>query len=376
MKKSRIFIILISLLLAVLATAGTAYGYFDNLSYNDLYNTNLGDWLKNPMNYLNFVNTTKLDGNGNPADFKPYIANIIWDNAVIIDGKINNGQVNAVFNSYSDENLVELIDLMIEFVNNFLNVNTAGTPSFPTASTVQYVDTNFSANLLPGQSTQFKSVMLFANLAQMTSANPVSFTITLEETNGVDIADFAVEIMYLNLNGNSKNFKYSYVLRDETAKKPQVASTAVTKANNSLRLVNSQTVYNTRVYRNFGSWQSFNYKQRMDVPAFAGWSRFVLGPNVELVKPLPKNSNKQVLQLISSPTQREGAILMGKHDGSKTSMRLAIEGRTLGTGYITAIPLIINVSRGIRLDASNNEITETVPTVTPKITIRTVVGNA
>lgn len=371
MKKGRLFIMLIALLLSVLATAGTAYGYFDNLASDGNGVAALGNWLTHPMNYLNFLYTTKGTG-----DFKPYIANIIWDNAVINGGRVQGGQVNAVFSNYSNADLIELIDLMVGFVNNFLNVDSTGTPSFPTASTVQFVDTNFNASLAPGESTQLKAVMLFANLTQMTTANPVSFTVTLEQTGGIDIADFAVEVIYLNLNGNPNNFKYTYVLNDQGAKKPQIVSTAVNKANNALRPVNVQAIYNTVVYRNFGSWQAHNYRQRMNVPSMASWSRFVLGPNVQLIQPSPKNNNKQILELISGAVQREGVILMGRPDGIQTSMRLVVEERTLGTGYITAIPLVINVSRGIRLDASNNEIIETVPTVTPKITIRTVAGNA
>lgn len=382
MKKHTIIVLSNLILVSVMALAFAypAYGFFDVNNTQGGLGFHLGNWLSatsDPVEHLNNIFTDVENQEVPEREGLEYIADLIWENIEYDDdGKLIDGDVASQFNDYSDDDLVELIDNIVDYVDNFLEIDENGAAVFPPASQVPEMDTAFNTVLEPGQSTQFKGVLLLANLAPEVYWAPVTYTVTLEAPNGEDISDFAVELLYSSIDGNANNFGYQYRIFDADSWNVNRANASVDRSKNALIPLKANKYYNTQVYRSSnGTYIPADFRHLLKTPLSGAWSRFVTGPSLYLGAPSGSSAG-QVQQLhLDTPAQREGAILMGKANGTRTTMKICFVDRQPVEGLLTTIPLLVNVSRGIRLDANGEPMEYSAASVIPTITVRATAGD-
>jgi hypothetical protein len=377
MKRKSVFLVL-TLLMAVIASAfaGTTYGYFDVLSDTEDIGVQTGFWtaVNSAIRHINISDTEITTADGSTVSVLEYIAESIWSNVEYDEnGNIVSGDINPLYADYTNEELIELIDVLVNYVSNYLTANESGEVIFPDRASVSSAEIGFDSLLAPGESVQLQSIFLAANLSSEIYWGPIMFSISIESPNGEDISDFAVELLY---SANfSKSFAYEYLVYDSTSYNNYRANGSVNKNANKISLVSANTYTNLTVYKlTSGSYVKTSYRHTLNLPSFGSWSRFVKGPVMELRAPSDSNIGLQQ-ELFSTTKTMNGLILMGKANGTKTEMRVQLTERGTAANNIDSIPFLLNVSRGIALDSKGNPLSYTASDVVPIIKVRLVSGD-
>lgn len=254
----------------------------------------------------------------------------------------NTNEVNPTFSGYTVGEMVELVDAIKEFSANFLVFNGTNV-SYPPTGTADFVDLDFSKNLLPGEYHNIRNVMQLADLAAAGgNSGPITITFSIEAPAGVDISDYAVELL-IDRSPFSVNrpFAYDWRFLDDAT----LRNTGNRNANNvSLTTLMSSVLFNTRTLI---ASQNTTYRHTYDVSGVTGnWARFPAGPNVYL-----NGTNITV----ENPNTRVGMVLVGQTNGGVSTLEVNITQRSyLDTSSLRIVPLVLSVSRGLAVSGSGD----------------------
>jgi len=388
----KVLLIVIALIMVFGVTACGAYGYFDTTRRLSYQNVNIGEWNKDVagdlMEYLNKADTYVED-----IRFIKEIASLLWaDEAYDANGDVIQGELRDRYKGYTGEQLKDLIDASIAYIKNYLEVDAKGNVYYPAnADSVNSVQLNCNtAPLAGGQSILVAGAILTANLeqSQWNSWEPMTYYISMESPNGEDISDYALELLYSPTCDKTDAFNYAFRLSDPIAYNQYGATRSVPRDSIVWHPVTGQS-YLTQVYRNngAGNYISTYYRHTLSVPASREyenangetvtgiWSRFE-GLDMIISAPISSPSGlKQHFTLRdANAPNRQGMILMGKPDGTITELRLSIFSRNINYDPIGVLPLLLNISRGVKLDANGNPVNETKTDVFPVIRVKATRG--
>lgn len=377
MKKTAVNLSLILIgILILISFAGSTYGYFDVLRDTRNANFNIGSWqiIDNVIEYLNQTANETENENFTSSEILNYVSDIIWDNTVFDDsGNLVSGNLANQYADYTESELIELVDIVIDYTDQFLINDTNGNISFPERINVSSTEIPLNTMLQPGESTQVPSVLLTADLYDDIYWAPIMYSISIESPQGEDISDYALEILYNS--AFAERFSYTYLIRDYTSYNNNRAQGNISKKRNEAVTVTDSLYTDLSVYKyNNDNYVNTLFRHYLELPSFGNWSRFIKGPNMYLDKPSNSSIGMQQ-QLNSTNKEREGIILMGKPNGTQTELRLGIFDRGSVGDLIKDIPIILNLSRGIKLDENGNPLSYEYDTAMPTIKIRMVSGD-
>lgn len=387
-KIQKIFLTVFVLLFAFFFMMPSSLSIFDSRSTNLNGIVPIGTWVdpnapvtpETLEDYLEDLDTVIVTNpNQENADTEAYLYDILFEKDE--NGDPDTSQINPIYEDYTLEEMIETITLIQEFASEFLVYDTEGNPTFPSSTTVTPVDIGFNQVLMPGQSTQFKQVLLTANNASTTYYSPVAINISIEAPNGEDISDFAVEIL---IDGRpftlTSPFSYNYLYVDRTSWNNNRAQGGLSASQVTLNTLQAPTIFTTTAYRLIGSsWQPVNYSHNFTTPVYSGdWSRFPQGPNVYLAAPSGSTiGNQQQFTAYSGQNRyRTGMILMGKANGTTSEIRLDLPIRNpRNSGSAPVIPVVVVVSRGLELDANGNSVAnQRTNEIVPIVKVRMIEG--
>ena len=343
--------------------------YFDKFQFNNPGNATIGDWSKEASN-TNIIEEIKkeavwIDDKNIDDD---YLVDLIFDN--YDPENPEDAQINPLYNQYTTmDEIKEVISLIKEFTESFLEVN-GGEPVFKPYVEVVPVDLNITSALLPGENTQIYQVLQTAD-ATSESPNgwiPIMLSLSIESTEGYDLSDFAVELL---IDGNAfaltNPMSYRYVLYDAYSggAKNRVQSDRISVSSFNKKVTN-EIIYNTRIKEKVNNvYNDIMYKHKLTVPTIGGnWNR-ITGPNYYLGEPINTQTNHQTFYGVKNDSFREGMVLNGSSDGKQVEMRVEIPNRNPQDTYV--IPIVINISRGLRTDENPNSTDPVLPNVKIKV---------
>jgi|AGTN01.2.fsa_nt_gi hypothetical protein len=375
-KMKRPLRLLVAAIIVLAVSAGTTLGYFDALIGAGGGAIGIGQWASSspsgPIEYINEAETDVETGSGGTASVLKYIADLIWDNTVYSGGSLVTGEVRPEFAGFTDDQLIDVIDAAIEYVGNFLAVDSEGNVSFPPSYAAAAVTAGENISLAPGECASIYKVLLFANLSEQIWWTPVTYIVTMGD-EGRDISEYSVELLYYPPFGEDRSFGYQYLIRDYASWNINRANAQIEKQNNAVTPAVPGAYDNLIAYRNIGgTYQPQIYKHYQS--AAPEWSRFVSGPNLALGAPSgapdPYNPGGSPIQLQQldylSPATRTGMILPGTANGRTVEMKVGVFQRSAPSGAIIRImPVMINVSRGI-IPGETGGAAERIPNITVK----------
>jgi hypothetical protein len=330
-----------------IAFAATAYGYFDVLYGATGGKLHTGEW-RGPNALIAYLNSrdNSLASGGTSSEALQYYGNLFFDNTVFDNnGKLLSGNLKPAFSSYSEDVLKDFIDACAEYGKHFLTADTTGIPRL-----LSYGDATeasvYVPNLRPGQTEQAYKILLPANLAEDIYWAPVTYAISME-LPGCNISDWSIELLYSPPGGMGNTFAYQYLVRDATSHNVNRAQGQTEKASNALSLIRTDIDNSLIVFRQQkNAYTASTFVHTLQKPSSGLWSRFLSGPNMQLGKPTGSTIGPQQQLDTLSPASRTGMILMGKSNGTKTEILVGFYNRGTAANPITAIPLILNISRG------------------------------
>lgn len=375
------FVALILISAFTVTAVGTTLGYWDTLSgsaYNLIY---AGSW-----------RGTKT------------VADAIYDTIFNKWHKDENGTVvvdeeNPVYKDYTDAEMEETIEILEEFFENFLKINPdTGETSFPDRADVQYVDVDVPKALLPGDSVQISKLIEFSNFSQEIYWSPVLISLGLEGEDGQDVSDFMIEILvdYAAV----EQFQYTYIFDDKelafvrSGGEANVSQGTATAYKNSYSAVDSTVYTDVSVNKFNGQYNNslpltsaVTYRHALNPITKTGqYGRFPTGAKV-LVDTYTQqwiNGQPYYMQELKAFGSTTGLSLVGKPNGYRNEMRVSFEHRiplvleydsNNNPVYQSSLPIIINVSRGLKLDESGNPAADqSTDAVVPVIDFKVVQG--
>jgi hypothetical protein len=384
---------LLGFLFTAIITVQGSLSFFDSF-YKTSNSVTIGEWTSGPASpgsIIDYVNNNDITiPNPNPGqediDISNYISSIIFNDVVKDEeGNILSGIIDPLYEDYTINEIIEAISLIKNFTDNFLVIDSNGNPQFPVNTTVETIDVGLNEILEPGQSLQLNKVFQTADLQGSQDWTPITLQLTIESPVGTDssrtdMSDYVIEVLADGKPfANTNPFTYKYLYNDMSAYDTYVAqSSGVNFVKNE---INSVTSFVTKIYRNNGtSFVPVNYQHTFTKPTFSGsWNRFNVGPNIYVDAPVGQHGSPigaQQLFKKDSPATRLGLILIGKPNGYKAEILLDIYNRIPANGNsLPVIPLILVVSRGLRLDANGNGApNQSTSMVQPIIKMRVVKG--
>ncbi|MCK9536684.1 MAG: hypothetical protein M0R05_03755 [Bacilli bacterium] len=363
------------------------FGFFDKTRISDNIFIPIGMWSRltdpaNPDNVQEYLDALETIIETNPnldfADIEDYLNDLLFDEDE--SGK----HLDELFTDYTLGEVIETVELIVEFSESFLIFDENDQPVFPNPNLVATINLDFTGPLLPGEHRLINKVLQTANLSDIDWWSPISLQITIEAPDGGDIADYMVEVLFdANPFADSQPFSYDYLLRDKTSWNENRAQCRIKLKDNILVPINYDVIFNTVVYRDkAGNFVPVDYRHLYPVPQFTGnWCRLPVGPNIYLGPPTgssgtPIGSQQEIL-IKNNPKKRTGLILIGKANGTKVELKLDIPYRRPRTGNsVPIIPLIIVVSRGLELDLNGNPLPiQSDLMIEPVITLRVIEGS-
>lgn len=384
MKKAGLLIL--SLVFIAIYFVQASLGFFDKPSISDRLFVPIGVWSpieapatpENVEDYLDTLETIiETHPNLETVDITEYLEDLLFEEGE--DGKL----LNEIFEDYTLGEIIETIDLIIEFAESFLVFDEDNNPVFPNPSLVSAIDIDFGGALNPGEHRIVHKVLQTANLSANQWWSPFALQLTMEAPDGADISDYVIEVLIdASPFDEDAPFSYNYLIRDKNSWNVNRAQGKVARENNALVPVAYDIIFNSVVYRNKGQgYVPVNYRHGYQPLQFSGsWSRFPVGPNIYLGAMTseygtPIGAQQEIL-LNNNPATRTGLILIGKSNGLISELRIDIPERRARTGdNIPIIPLAIVISRGLELDANGNPLPEqSSAMIPPQIKLRVIEG--
>jgi hypothetical protein len=333
-----------------------SYGYFDLLSTSKSSTIKIGYWLFNPEDIKEYVE--------NKYEDEPEIGEYILDIIGTVDG--DEFIPDITFEDYTVEELIEIVELIDEFKDSFLEQDQYGNYKFPTNNKPDLQNISGVESFLPGDVQFIKNTFLLANYANNSKNTPVTFQVAID-LPGVDLSDFYVEVL-LDNTPLSKTSPFAFDSRvQDTAYNNSISGAKQNQNNPNLVDIGSRTI----TYTTLNNYSSKRYLHSYTNPTFikGNWTRFIYGVNLAIANNV---------RLTSSGNYTEGMKLIGSPTGEKTILTFSIRHRTIDPNYgsLPIIPVTIVVSRGKLVDANGNELTQSMEPVTPNISYRVVDGDA
>lgn len=385
MKKIRLLIL--SFIMIFILFVQVSLGFFDNNSINDQLFVPIGVWttLDDPAtpetvkDYLETLDTIiETRPNMESADIADYLQEILFE-----ENEEGEQQLDEIFADYTLGEIIETIDLIIEFTEAFLVFDKDNNPVFPNPQLVDAVNIDLGGPLNPGEYRIVNKVIQTANLSNIHWWSPIALQLTMEDPLGGDISDYVIEVLFdARPYDENAPFSYNYLIRDKTSWNNNRARDEIDIDENQLVPVAYDVVFNSVVYRDKGDgFVPVNYRHMYAAPQFTGnWSRLPIGPNIYLGPPTgehdtPIGSQQEILRF-DNPSRRAGLVLIGKANGTRSELRIDIPERNPRNGdSVPLMPVAIVVSRGLELDGNGNPLpTQSDLMIEPLITMRVIEG--
>lgn len=370
----RPLILSFTLILTLIFVLQVSYGYFDNLQGSRSSTILIGDWLNNVPNAEDveqYVKEIIFPEDENLAD---YVLETIGE---YVDGEY---VVDEVFSDYSMQELVEIVDLINEFTDTFLDYND-GDVTFPNIK-VDPIPIDLNESFNPGSVKYIKKVIQTAEYANTTDWAPITFQLVLSAPEGVDISDFSVEVIFDATPLAIVNpFAYDYILKDPYRNYYSMfgQQTVSSNVNSNLPLM-GEVSYINRAY-SVNQNKFLRFKHEYFAPSQTGeWKRFPIGPNLYFNKPATGGlwaGMRQQFELESVPNKQVGMTLSGRNDGGVVEILFNMNARRPRTeGSLPVIPVTIIISRAMEVN-ENGEVLSTQRTnpIIPDVKFRVVKGN-
>lgn len=388
--RNLLVILFMSITLLILSPSKSS-AHFDKLAREKIYTLTIGEWAYygQPNDIVEIIKEEQ-----GWVDDNDYYNDYLFD-LIFIPKDPNNPEhedldpiykdyveVKEFYQNYTIPEIVEIVDLLKDFTDAFLtDKDEDGNPIYPDGLSVTPVELELGEGLLPGQSKQINQVFHTANsTGQHPNAwIPLMISLSIEAPEGYDefdISDFAIELL---IDGNpfaeSNPMTYRYVLWDKYSgsSKNRLQSNQI-KINSFNYAITDTIYYNNEIRRKVGStYTPVIYRHKLTKPTLYGnWNRFPIGPNYYLGAPTGGNNHQTYHPF--SPDSRSGMILNGTADGKQTEIRLEIPQRNPQDTY--AIPIVVNISRGLELDENLNPLElQKQDSVLPVVKIKIVSGS-
>lgn len=370
----KLMIILISCTV-VLMTAGMTYGYWDTLSFAGNPNFNIGEWMNG----------------GIVAEASETVYNSIYNDWTVDSaGNLVVNEFNPVYANYTPEEIIEAIAAIEESQTSFLTTDGSST-SYLERPEAEYVELSSIGSLSPGQSVQIYKIVDFSEFSQDIYWAPVSLLVSLEQTEGYDISDYMVEVLIDYSAIQSLTYSVRCVDEENTlynglsyignvqASLTSAPSYYLTSPVNTVISVNAPT---GAVNNGMPVTSLVRYSHTINKPTRTGnFGRLPQGSILSIDPPQLtwKNNNKYYPQyLVASNKTAQGVYTIGKPNGFRTVLRCGLDTHKLVTKnpnggiYGNTLPIIINISRGKKVDANGNVLAQqntraAVPTVSYKL---------
>lgn len=389
MKRKSVIILIAIVLTAVTLSVEVTYGYWDTISGRGGVNLNTGEWGNKEIDksFEDFIND-----------------NLYNDWTKDENGNLIIKERNPVYENYTEEELKEAVDILEEFYENFLETATENGKTitkFPDRATVSYVDIDMPDYIAPGEKVQIAKIIDFSNFSQDIYWAPVLISMAIEQTEGLDISDYMIEILP-DYNA-MQSFKYSYLYVDREM--GFYNNYEGNFAQGDAQVTVSESLYlkpgaytditvnklngkfdNSDIYRGpVPLTDSVTYRHRISVTGKTGnYGRLPSGlkPTINTPIMLWDNSGKSFYtQYMGTVGESEGLFTIGKQNGKRSELRMSFDSRvpivighdTNGNPvYQSSIPVIINISRGVQVDGNGVELAQqnastAVPTIKFKI---------
>lgn len=376
MRKKFILPVILSLLIFIniFVVLQVSYAFFGNLDSTSNSIIKIGNWLyyiPEPDNVKEYVEEIRY-----PEDEE--IANYVLETL----GDVNGDEfvIDDTFKDYTMSEIIEIVDLIEEFTQNFLE-NNNGNMVFPNSATVQPVDLNNVGKFAPGDVQFIKHVFQTANYANTTDWTPITFQLILESPEGYDLSDFSIEIVPDFSPFAQKNpFAYDYMYNDYSRNYYKTVHQSTISANKLSNLpLMGNVEYVNRAF-NVDRNQELRFLHQYSAPDMTGeWKRFPEGANLFFDRPKTGghwSGLKQQFYLENDPQKKAGMTLSGRTDGTKVEIMFNLNQRIpRSSNSLPVIPMLIIISRGIEVDNNKNPLTQRTDLITPTIKFRVVEGN-
>lgn len=365
--KIKFLLIVLFFLITAVFFVQNSYSYFDLLETNDNVSINIGMWDRFDE-FNNIKEYVEVNYNEKSDVILESIGTISDDGNLILD---------HLYEDYSKSELEEIVDLISDFMDNFLTHDKNGEIIYPEESKVLPVELPQFNNMLPGESIQVKQVIHTANHSTDIYWSPMTLQITLESLSGQDVSDYLIEVLIDDTPFAIDNpFVYGYSLGDHMSwntysiTKTQISPRKLTKVIDSL--TTTRTVYKPNSNNEYvPAYFKHHYEL---ITATGSWNRFPEGPNYYIGG--PRNSayglRQQFDEVKKSPVS--GVMLNGKPDGTKVELRIDFPNRyPRDASDLPVLPIMIICSRGVQVDEYDNELPNqsTLP-ADVKVTLRVV----
>src|SRR5690554_2780302 len=222
--KKQFYLIFIFIFICVFI-AQITFGFFDKRQVYDDKTVPIGSWLsltdpvtpENVLEYLDLIDTViETHPDSQQVEIIDYLYEIIF--AEDESGELDFDNVNETFSDYNLEEIIETVNLIIEFTESFLVFDENNEPVFPEHTLVSEIEFDLGGPLLPGEHLLINKVLQTANLSDISWWSPISLQLSIEAPEGGDIADYAIEFLVdANPFASVQPFSYDYLLRDRTS---------------------------------------------------------------------------------------------------------------------------------------------------------------
>ena len=325
-------------------SGGTPVYQFNRLTRSVTGSIPTGEWEfrapgGNFFDYLDSFPSVITDAAGNQADIRDYVKHIVL-------GAQSPPALRPQFEGYSARELEEFVESVKDFAKHFM-YNRGGKMELPESA-----DTAFkrleTSHIPAGGHVFLPLLILPAQFDGLTYHTAVTLCVRLEGEG--DISNYAAEVLIdAKPFDSAQPFSYNYRVIDRQSWNINRANYSVA-ADQSLPVpLGGQTAFAVGAYRNRGGGfekelMALSYQK----PGGAAlWSRFAVGPSLELGAPSPSAHGSIQQFMPEDPDTRAGLIFSGRPDGRAAELRVDIPVRNPapGQGRVTAIPLTLALCR-------------------------------
>lgn len=318
----RLFFTFLTLILTTLFTIPLIYGLFNPKQETfNFFKVGLWDYLYDELGVTEEGVNDYIDLIYPEDDpLNDFIKDSIFD---------EDGELLPIFDDYTMGDILDLIDIIDDFQDQFMSVDPDGNGTLNPAHNPYVFPAEVVGTFVPGESRIIPFVIHTGDLGD---ASTFEILLTIKRPGSTSIQDFAAEILFdQNVFEATNSFTYT----------TQVANLSGTQSYTHLAY-RPHTTFTTKYKPTlFGS--ETTYTHSLATPDTPGnWSRFYLGPNYY---------TQSLLGLFGSvtrdtPADREGAILVGRSE-TNASITIRISNRNYsGTDTHPIIPIFIHLSRG------------------------------